>query len=196
MQVLEDRIPFRTGQLVDVGDRRLGVAGAVTGPARQQRCDQIRDRPAYRLIDVDLRSGVFLQLQIANADDQPGDAIGLVDRKNAVGELDGLVDIAVGERGNERAIQQFIVLRVGAKRRAIEGRGRTGVAFDAGVAGGQVAAGGRQRFQIVAGRKLRGVVGRMLGRLRRNGAGQHQRGEGNSGNRPAIEIEWKASRFA
>ena len=35
VQVLEDRIPFRTGQLVDVGDRRLGVAGAVAGPARQ-----------------------------------------------------------------------------------------------------------------------------------------------------------------
>ena len=35
MQVLEDRIPFRTRQLVDIGDRRFGVAGAVAGPARQ-----------------------------------------------------------------------------------------------------------------------------------------------------------------
>ena len=98
VQVLEDRIPFRTGQLVDVGDRGLGVAGAVTGPARQQRRHQIGDRPANRLIDVQLRGRIFLQLQIAHADHQPGDAIGFVDRQNAVGELDGLVDIAIRER--------------------------------------------------------------------------------------------------
>ena len=191
MQVLEQRIPFRTGQLVDVGDGRLGVAGAVTGPARQQRRDQIGDRSAYRLVDVGLRGGVFLLLQIAHADHEPGDAIGFVDRQNAVGELDGFVDIAVRERGDERTIEQFVVLRIGAKRRAIERRRRSGVALHAGMPGGQIAAGHRQRFQIVTGRELRGVVGRMIGRLRRNRAGQRQRGEGKSGNRPAIETNGK-----
>ena len=154
MQILEDRIPFRTGQLVDVGDRGLGVAGAVAGPARQQRRDQIGDRPADRLVDVELRGRIFLQLEIAHADHQPGDAIGLVDRQDAVGELDGLVDIAVGERGDEGAIEQFVVLRIGAKRRAIERRRRIGVALHAGMAGGQIAAGRGQRFQIVAGREI------------------------------------------
>jgi hypothetical protein len=191
VQVLEDRIPFRTGQLVDIGDRRLGVAGAVAGPARQQRRDQIRDRPADRLVDVGLRARVFLLLQIAHADHQPGHAIGFVDRQNAVGELDGLVDIAVRERGDERPIEQFVVLRIGAKRRAIERRRRTGVPLDAGMAGGQIAARHRQRFQIVAGGELRGVVGRMIGRLRRKRAGHRQRGEGKSGNRPAIETNGK-----
>ena len=186
MQVLEDRVPLGTGQLVDVGDGRFGVACAVTGPARQQRGDQIRDRTAYRLIDVGLRGCVFLLLQIAHADDEPGDAIGLIHRENAVGELDGVVNIAVRERGNEGAIQQFIVLWIDAKRRAIELRRRTCVALDAGVTRGQVTARHRQRFQIVAGRKLRGVVGRMIGRLRRNRAGQRQRSEGNGGNRPTI----------
>jgi len=114
MQVLEDRIPFRTGQLVDVGDGRFGVAGAVTGPARQQRGDQIRDRPAYGLIDVGLRACVFPQLQIAHADDEPGDAIGLVNREDAVGEFYGVIYVAVGKRGNEGAIQQLIILRIGA----------------------------------------------------------------------------------
>ena len=85
VQILEDRIPFRTGQLVDIGDRRFGVAGAITGPARQQRRHQIRDRSADRLIDVELRGRVFLLFQIAHADDQPGDPIGFVHRQNPVG---------------------------------------------------------------------------------------------------------------
>ena len=70
VQILEQRIPFRASQLVDIGDRRLGVAGAVGGPARQQRRHQIGDRPADRLVDVELRSGIFLQLDVLNADDQ------------------------------------------------------------------------------------------------------------------------------
>ena len=83
----------------------LSVAGAVTGPARQQRRHQVRDRSADRLVDVQLRGRVFLQLQIAHADDEPRDAIGLVDGQDALGELDALLDIAVGERGDEGAVQ-------------------------------------------------------------------------------------------
>ena len=65
------------------------------------------------------------------------------------------------------------------------------VALTASVPGGEIAARHRQRFQVMAGRELRGVVGRMLGCLRRNRAGQRQRGESNSGNRPAIETNGK-----
>ncbi len=71
MEILEHRIPFRAGQLVDTGDRRLGIARAVARPARQQRRDQIGDRSADRLVDVELRGGVFLLLQVAHADHQP-----------------------------------------------------------------------------------------------------------------------------
>ncbi len=98
MQVLEERVPFGTGQLVDVGDRRLGVAGAVTCPARQQSRHQIRDRSANRLIDVQLRGGIFLQFQVMHAEDQPGDAVGFVDSQDPLGELDGLVNIAISDR--------------------------------------------------------------------------------------------------
>ena len=155
MQILEDRIPFRAGQLVDIGDRRLGVAGAVAGPARQQRRDQIGDRPADRLVDVDLRGGVFLLLEVAHADHEAGHAVGLVERQDAVGELDGLVDVAIGERGDEGAIEQLVVLRIGAQRRAIERRSRIGVAFDAGMARGQIAAG---RGQRLSGRPCSGIA--------------------------------------
>ena len=187
VQVLEDRVPFRTGQLVDIGDGGLAVAGAVTGPARQQRRDQIGDRPADGLVDVELRGRIFLLFQVAHADHQPRHAIGFVDGEDAIGKLDGLVDIAIGERGNERAIEQFIVLRIGAKRRAIECRRRVGVPLHAGMTGGQIAAGHRQRFQISLARKLRRVVGRMIGRLGRNRSGHRESSECECGNRPAIE---------
>ena len=42
--------------------------------------------------------------------------------EDAVGEFDGLLNIAVSKRGDERAIQQFIVLRIDAKRLTIKGR--------------------------------------------------------------------------
>ncbi len=191
VQVLEQRIPFRPGQLVDVGDRRLGVAAAIGGPARQQRRDQVGDRPADRLIDVELRAGVFLQLQVTHADHQTSDPVGLVDGQDLVGEFYRLVDIAVGDRRNERAIEQFVVLRVGAKRRTVERRGRRGVALDAGMTGSQIAACGGQALHVADGGELRRIVRRMIRCLRRHRAGQRKHGEGECGNRPAIETKGK-----
>src|SRR5260370_35688278 len=59
------------------------------------------------------------------------------------------------------------------------------------MAGGQVAARRGQRLQIAAIGKLRRIVGRMIGRLRRKGARDGQRGEGECGNGPAIETNGK-----
>ena len=191
VQILEDRIPFRSGQLVDVGDRGLGVAGAVGGPARQQRRHQIGDRSAHRLIDVDLGGRVFLLLQVARADHQPRHAVVLVDGQDAVGELYGLVDIAFGERGDEGAIEQLVVFRIGAKCGAIERRRRTRIAFHAGVTRGQIAARGGQALEVAAVGELRRVVGRMIRGLRQKLARQRQRCDGGSGNRQAIETNGK-----
>ena len=153
VEILEDRIPFRAGQLVDTGDRRLGIARAVARPARQQRRHQVGDRPADRLVDVELRGRIFLLLEVAHADHQPRDAVRLVHRQDAIGKLDRFIDVAIGQRGDEGAVQQFVVLRIGAQRGAIECRGGSGVALDAGVARGQIAAGRRQR---ISGRTLLG----------------------------------------
>ena len=191
MEILEDRIPFRTGQLVDAGDRRLGVARAIARPARQQRRDEIGDRSADRLVDVELRGRIFLLLEVAHADHETRDAVGLVDRQDAIGELDRLVDVAIGERGDEGAVEQFVVLRIGAQRRAIERRGRSRVALDAGVARGEIAAGRRQRLQIGLARELRGVVGRVVGRLRQDRSRRGQCGESEGGEGPAIETSGK-----
>ena len=191
MHVLEQRIPLRAGQLVDIGDRALDVVGAVAGPARNQRRDQIGDRSADRLVDVDLGSGVFLLLEVADADHEAGDAIGLVDGQDAVGKLHRLVDIAVGERGDEGTVEQFVVLGIGAQRRTIERRRRIRIAFDAGVTGGQIAAGRGQRLEIALARKLRRTVGGVIGRLRQSRAGYRQRDEGKCGKGLAIEPNGK-----
>ena len=177
MQVLEDRIPFRTGQLVDIGDRRLGIAGAVAGPARQQRRDQIGDRSADRLVDVELRGRVFLLLEVAHADHEPRDAVGLVQRQDAVGELDRLVDVAIGQRRDEGAIEQLVVLRIGAQRRAIERRGGSRVALDAGMARGQIAARRGQPLQIGLARELRRHCRRYARASAPKAARHGQRGE-------------------
>ena len=191
VEILEDRIPFRAGQLVDIGDRRLGIARAVARPARQQRRHQVGDRSADRLVDVDLRGRIFLQLEVAHADDQPRDAVRLVHRQDAIGKLDRFIDVAIGKRGDEGAIQQLIVLRIGAQRGAIEGRGGSGVALDAGMPRGEIAARRRQRFQVGLGGELRGAVGRMVRRLRQNRAGYGQCGESNCGEGPTIHTSGK-----
>src|ERR1700682_2042055 len=57
--------------------------------------------------------------------------------------------------------------------------------------GGEIAAGRGQRFQIAARGKLRRVVGRMIRRLSRNRSRHGQHGEGDCGDRPAIETNGK-----
>ncbi len=191
VEILEDRIPFGAGQLVDTGNRRLGIARAVARPARQQRRHQVGDRSADRLVDVELRGRIFLLLEVAHADHQPRDAVRLVHRQDAIGELDGLVDVAIGQRGDEGAVQQFVVLRIGAQRGAIERRRRSRVALDAGVARGQIAAGRRQRFQIGLTGELRGVVAGVFGRLGQNRSRRGQCGESNCGEGPTIHTSGK-----
>ncbi|MGY3108927.1 hypothetical protein ACVWW7_005554 [Bradyrhizobium sp. LM6.9] len=190
VEVLEQRIPFRTGQLVDGRDTALGIARTIGGPARQQRGDEIGDRTADRLVDVGLRGRVLLELEIVHADDEARDAVGLVDGEDALGELDGFVDVTVGDRRDEGAVEQLVVLRVGAQSGAVERGGGGSVALDAGVAGGEIAAGGGERLQIVSGRKLHRRVGRMIRRLRQDRAGDRRdrcAHEGDGGNSPAVE---------
>jgi hypothetical protein len=134
---------------------------------------------------------VFLRLQIAHADHEASDPVGLVDGQYLVGEFYRLIDVAVGDRRDEGAVEQFVVLRVGAQRRAVERGCRRGVALDTGMTGGEIAAGGGEALQIAAGGELRRIVRRVIRRLRRNRAGQRKYGEGECGNRPAIETKGK-----
>ena len=56
-------------------------------PGRQQRRRQIGHRTAHRLGEVLAGNAVLLLLQFADADDQPRNAIVVIDRKQPVGKL-------------------------------------------------------------------------------------------------------------
>ena len=142
MQVLEDRVPVRSGEVVDCRDCALAVVGAIHAPGREQRCGQIGDRSADRLREVAARSRILLVLERAHAEHQPRDAIVLVDLGHAIGEFDRLVDVAVDQEGQEGAVEQLAIVRIALERRAvIGGRGR-GIALLAGMTRGEITARG------------------------------------------------------
>ena len=87
MQVLEDRVPVRPGELVDRRHRGLGVAGAIQRPGREQRRGQIGDRAAHRLRQSAARGAVLLVLERVHAEHQLGDAVALVGLRDAFGEF-------------------------------------------------------------------------------------------------------------
>ena len=123
MEVLEYRVPFGASQTVDALDRGLGVAGSLQGPGVDQRGGQIGDRPAHRLGDMLACSRVLLLLQRLDAEHEARDALRLVDLDDAVGELHQFIDFAIDQKSKECAFEQHRVLRVGAQRGAIIGRG-------------------------------------------------------------------------
>src|SRR5262249_42220853 len=110
-------------------------------------------------------------------------------------EFDRLFDVTFGDGRDEGAVQQLVVLRVGSQRGTVEGGGGARIPFDAGVAGGQRAAGRRQRPEVGSGGRLRGGVGRVLRRLRRGRARERQRkrqgGEREGSKGPAIATSGK-----
>ena len=58
-----------------------------------------------------------------------------------VGKLAGLVDVAVGEHGEEGAAEQIGIVRIVLEHVEVIGGRCGGVALGAGMAGGQIAAG-------------------------------------------------------
>ena len=155
MQVFEDRVPIRPGELVDRRHGILGAAGRIKAPARQQRRRQIGDRPAHRLRQFAARGGILLVLERAHADHELGDAVVLVGLRDAFGIFDGFIDVAVDQKRQEGAVEQLAVFRVALERVAVEGGGGGGIALLAGMAGGEIAAGRGHAGKLLRGRDLR-----------------------------------------
>jgi hypothetical protein len=57
-------------------------------------------------------------LDRAHSEDKPRDAIVLVDLQDALGKLDPLIDLAIGEHRQEGAAEQFVVTGIAAQRGA------------------------------------------------------------------------------
>ena len=160
----------------------------VLRPGRDQRRGQIGDRAAHRLRDVLARRLILLLLQRAHAEHEPRDAMGLVELDDALGELDRLVDLAVDQDREERALEQHRILRVGAQRRAVIGRGRARIALGAGMARRQIVPRRGIAREFLLGRSLR--VGGRGRRLRAQGRRQcDDGGERDDGGAPGRNEE-------
>ena len=118
----------------------LASVGSRHRPCRQQRRGEIGDRPADRLGELPARDRILLLLERAHPEDEPRDAIVLVDLQNALGELDRFVNLAIGQHRQEGAAEQLVVAGITAQRGAIIGRRRCGVALTTRVPGGEIAA--------------------------------------------------------
>ena len=148
MQILEDGVPVRTGKLVDGVGRSLDLGRARHRPRRQQGRGKIGDRAADRLGEFPARDRILLLLDRAHPEHEPGDAVGLVDLQNALGELDRLLDLAVRQHRQEGAAEKLVVAGVAAQGGAIiRGRGG-GIPLTARVPGGEIAAGRRGPGEI------------------------------------------------
>ena len=156
VQVLEDRVPIRAGEVVEGIDRAARIAGAGQRPCRQQRRRQIGYRAAHRLRETLAGERVLLLLERPHADDQPRDAVGAVDLDQPVGKLAGFLDITVGEDGEEGAAEEVGIARIGLEHvEVIGGRSRR-VALGASMPRGQVAPGRGRVHDFLRCRWLRG----------------------------------------
>ncbi len=168
MEILEDRVPIRSGQLVHGVDGGFAIAFAVQRPSGQQCCRQVRHRAAHRLREVSPGGAVVLLLQFSDPDHQTRDAVGVVDREQPLAELARLVDIAIGEHGEESAAEQIGIFRIELQHVEVIGRGGPGIALGAGMARRQVTAEGIVGQQRLLRRRLGG------NRLRGEDRGQAQ----------------------
>ena len=79
MQILEEAIPIGTRQAIHGLDRGLGFVRAKLNPCRQQRGGEVSHRPAHGLRNILPRRRILLLLDVAHAENKPGDAVVAVD---------------------------------------------------------------------------------------------------------------------
>src|SRR5262249_62187114 len=93
-----------------------------------------------RLGKLSARDRILLLLDRPHPENEPRDAIVLVDLQNALGELHPFLNFAVGKHRQESAAEQLIVARIAAQRGAVIGRRSRRIALAAGVPSGEIAA--------------------------------------------------------
>ena len=126
--------------MIDRRDCSFGVVGAVSAPRRQQGRGEIGDRSANRLREFAARRGILLALEVADAENQPRDAVVLVGLNYAFGKFHRFVNIAIHEERQEGAVEQLAVVRIALESRPVIGSRGPGVALLARMTGGEVTA--------------------------------------------------------
>ena len=155
MQVLEDGVPVRPGEPVE----RVDAPRACRRRRHRPRpCSSVAVRsvtgPRTDCAKFCRASGILLLLERAHAEHQPRDAIVAVDLHQPVGQPAGLVDFAVGQNREEGAAEQFGIARIGLQHVEVIGGRGGGIALDAGMPGGQIAAGGGRVHEFLRRRRL------------------------------------------
>ena len=140
MQLFEYRVPIGAGELIDGIGRLLRLGRICHRPGRQQRRSKIGDRSANRLSKLFTCRRVLLLFDRAHPENEPCDAVVLVDLQNALSKLNAFVNFAVGKHRQESAAKQLIVTRIAAQCSAVIGRRRRGIALAARVPSGEIAA--------------------------------------------------------
>jgi hypothetical protein len=129
------------------------------------------------------RMPVLLLFERAHAEDEPriGAARAAVDLHHAFGQLDRFVDVAVGEHGIERELQELAVARIGFERRTVEGRSRGGVASGARVPRRKIISRNAGYVWIARRRRNRlGSLGRKKAGQTREDSGPGRHGHGSN----------------
>ena len=155
----------RVLDLLDRLHRLLELAGADIAPGCQQDRSYVALAPDAGLAEAVTSSAVVLLLEGAQAEDEMGKALGLVETQHTPGIAVRIGQVAVGQGGDKGALQQLAVFWILAQDLAEEGGSSKRVAVGIGNEGGEVVA-------CLAGADLEGSRdGHRLPRL------GHQRGE-------------------
>src|SRR5262245_19125850 len=112
MEVLENSVPVRAGQLVQRLDCGAAVASAGLRPGRQQSRREVGDRTADRLREILPRRGIAFLFKLAYAQHQSRNAVVPIHSEQAFAELARLLDIALGQHGEECAAEQVGITRI------------------------------------------------------------------------------------
>lgn len=104
-------------ELIDEIDGALGFARADEGPGRQQRRGEVALAAGAALAEMLARLLPLLRLDRANAEGEMREAVRGLKLEQALGERESGVEIAIGEIGDEGALDQLRVARIVARGR-------------------------------------------------------------------------------
>ncbi len=121
-------------------DRLVGIVAAGPRPGGEQDRGDIAAAGVAAAREMRAGGGELALLQGARAQRQLGEAVLGIDAHEPFGQREGLRHVAIGERGDEGALQQDGVARIGAERLAEIGGGGAGVLPGAGDERGEVIA--------------------------------------------------------
>ena len=139
--IVAENIETAAREPVDELQRPLRVARTRVGPGREQGGREIGAAAAAGARQLRPRRGELLQAEIAHRLDEMGEAVVGIDAQDPVGHHESVVEIAVGDGGDEGLLQQIRIMRIIAQSVARKGRGGAGI----------VLVGRDQRRKIIAG---------------------------------------------